>query len=208
MLAKRVSASVLVTTSHRPSQRLRSFVKDLAAVIPGAVRINRGKSSLRDLFYDALTVGARRVVIVSSWKGNPGSISVYEPVEGAEPGLRRILLIRLSGAVLRREIKGSVKRIGPASRAAVDASRLPGAVQYFVDSLSRGFLYNVVFGEKEYMGYEVVAVPVLRGEVLVLDFLCPNHSAVCGPRLKIVRVEDYESGFRFHRARAWLETTS
>ena len=198
---------IIVTTSHRPNQRLRSFAKDLAAVLPFAIKVNRGKSSLRDLFHDAVSLGARRVVIVSTWKGNPGTIRVYEPTETLETGLREVLHIRLRGATLRREIPGSVKIIHT-RRAAISIEGLPGTLQYIADSFTRGFLYKTVYSENEYQGYDVIAKPVFQGEAIRVEFICPSHRAPCGPVLRIIRIDDYDSGFRFHRARAWIETTS
>ena len=199
---------VIITTSHRPSQRLRSFAKDLAQVIPFSLKVNRGKSSFRDLAYDALSMGAEKIVVVSAWKGNPGSIHVYEPLSAPEPGLREVGYFRLRAAILRREIPGSAK-LSFVDRAGVSIEDLPPSLQYLADTFSRLFFYGIVFGREDYNKFSVIAKPFLQGEYIIVEYVCPSlNNRPCGPRLKIIRVEDYVSGFRFYRARAWIEKTS
>ena len=199
---------ILVTTSHRPTRRVRSFVNELTSILPYAIRVNRGKSSLQDLLYDAMAIGVQRVVVVSVWKGNPGSITVFEPVEAPEAMLKAVALIRLKSATLRREIPGSVKRL-LTRRAGIDVTELSPSLQYLADVFSNAFLYNIVFGEEEYKDYDVIAKASSSEDFIIINFYCYNaKEKVCGPRLKIVRVDDYVSGFRFHRNKAWIEKTS
>ena len=191
-------ARVLVTTSHRPSQRARSFAKDLAAVLPEAVRVNRGKSSLRDLFYDAVGYGAERVVVVGVWKGNPGLLRVYRVVvEPPEQGLRPLAEIYLSGVTLRREIPGSQK-IYSVRRLAVDAASAPKGYEELLDTLSKSLLAALVFEEERLERYEVAVRLEERGGSLTLSFYCTGTWRPCGPRLKLAKVVDHEAG-RTHR---------
>ncbi len=92
---------ILITTTRRPSRRTRSFVRDLYHVIPGAIRRNRGKMSLEDLNELALQLGAGRVLVVGTSKGNPSSLTFYEP---SLPVIRPLSIIYLKGVSLRREI--------------------------------------------------------------------------------------------------------
>ncbi len=101
---------ILITTTRRPSQRTRSFVRDLYHVIPNAIRRNRGKSSLEDLNRIALKLGAERVLIVGTKKGNPSSLYFFEP---APLTIKPISLIRLKGVTLRREM---TRRRAPPSK--------------------------------------------------------------------------------------------
>lgn len=72
-----IRGSVIVTTSHRPSRRTRSFARDLVETIPGAVKINRGKKSLKDLEAMMRTSGFKILLVVNTWKANPGRIDIY-----------------------------------------------------------------------------------------------------------------------------------
>ncbi len=189
---------ILVTTSHRPSQRVRSFVKDLASVLPRAVKVNRGKSTLRDLYYDAAGLGVKRVVVVSTWKGNPGTIWVYEPVDVPEPRLSLIASIRLRGVRLSRETPGAVRSRGARSLGVYPEG---GEEQRLVaDVLVRAFLARLLL-DPETPGFDVVAhispSPGLLGEVV---FRCSPEGRPCGPRMRLAGVVDYAAGIRLHRA--------
>ncbi|WP_131159729.1 Brix domain-containing protein [Aeropyrum pernix] len=92
---------ILVTTSRRPSPRVRSFVKDLSATIPGAFRFTRGHYSMEELAREAIIRGADRIVVVGERRGNPGIIRVYA-VEG--PGRPdNIVSFIVKGVSLSRE---------------------------------------------------------------------------------------------------------
>ncbi len=101
---------ILITTTRRPSQRTRSFVRDLYHVIPNAIRRNRGKTSLEDLNEIALKLGAERILIIGTERGNPSSLYFFEPTPLA---IRPISLIYLKGITLRREM---TKKKAPSSK--------------------------------------------------------------------------------------------
>ena len=77
-----MSPFFIVTTSRRPSRRVRRFCKELLYVIPNSVKVNRGKLSLDELYLKALELGGKRVILVSVLKGNPGVISFYDVNDG------------------------------------------------------------------------------------------------------------------------------
>ena len=68
---------ILLTTSRRPTRRIRTLLHDLASVIPGTTRINRGKLSLDRLAEEATGRGIEKVVIIDRWKGGPGRIRLF-----------------------------------------------------------------------------------------------------------------------------------
>ena len=189
---------IIVTTSHRPSQRVRSFVKDLVSVLPRAVRLTRGKATLRDLYYEAMGVGARRVVVVSTWKGNPGTVRVYEPVEPPGEGLRELLAIRLVGVKLSRERPGAQRSYGARVLGVLAPGQ--GELAGLADSLVRGFLARLVFSV-ETPGVDVVAViePGGPSAAAVVDFRCASTGRPCGPLMRLAGVVDRVSGYRLYR---------
>ena len=93
---------VIVTTSRRPNNRVRSLVKELCLTLPKAVKLNRGHLSMGELAREAMILGAERVLIVSSRKGNPGIIRIYS-VEPKEALLRNIVSFKVKGVSLARE---------------------------------------------------------------------------------------------------------
>ncbi|MGC9210228.1 MAG: Brix domain-containing protein [Acidilobus sp.] len=93
---------IIITTSHRPSRRTRSLVKDLEAVIDGSVRLTRGHLSFQELAAIARELGVTRVVMIFERKGNPGLIVSYAL---SDAGLSEVARIQLSGVTLRRELR-------------------------------------------------------------------------------------------------------
>ncbi|MFQ6075740.1 MAG: Brix domain-containing protein [Candidatus Bathyarchaeia archaeon] len=72
-----VESIILITTSRRPTQRVRSFFKDLERVIPGARRVNRGKLSMEGVAERVVELGGDRVILIERWKGGPGKVGLY-----------------------------------------------------------------------------------------------------------------------------------
>ncbi len=101
-----VIKKILITSSRRPNRRIRSFIKDLEDVLPGAVRITRGHKSMKELAFEAYSVGADRVVVVSDKRGNPGILRVYRVVKKGEVfDLKNIVSFIVKGVSLSRERK-------------------------------------------------------------------------------------------------------
>ena len=95
--------SLLITTSRRTSNRVRSFARDLSSVIPGSERFNRGGMSVTELTSRIRQSGAQAALVISIWRGNPGELIILSP-EGVE-----LFKLRLESALLRREIDSSNK---------------------------------------------------------------------------------------------------
>jgi len=91
----------LLTTSRRPTSRIRTFCRDLARSIPNVVRINRGKLSLDGIAEKALEFNADRVVIVGRWKGGPGKIELFKIGQGGLVPVPPIMYV--AGIKLQRE---------------------------------------------------------------------------------------------------------
>ncbi len=98
---------LLITTSRRTSNRVRSFARDLWSVLAGSERFNRGGMGLTELASRIRQSGAHAALIISIWRGNPGELTILSP-QGDE-----LVKLRLESALLRREIDSSNKgRVG------------------------------------------------------------------------------------------------
>ncbi|ESQ21906.1 MAG: putative exosome subunit/U3 small nucleolar ribonucleoprotein (snoRNP) component, contains IMP4 domain [uncultured Acidilobus sp. CIS] len=97
---------ILLTSSHRPSRRTRSFIKDLEATIYGAVRLTRGHLSMDELGVIARRLNVERLVILMERKGNPGIIVSFRP---EERGLVEVTRLPIVGVTLRRELRSRVQ---------------------------------------------------------------------------------------------------
>jgi U3 small nucleolar ribonucleoprotein protein IMP4 len=99
---------MLLTTSRRPTGRMRTFCRDLANSIPDVMRVNRGKMSLDGVAEKAIELEADRVVVVDRWHGGPGKINLFQI---SSTGLKPVPPLMLIGKIrLRREFKEGTRR--------------------------------------------------------------------------------------------------
>ncbi len=186
----------LVTTSHRPSQRMRSFVKDLASVLPGAVRVNRGKSTLYDLLLEAVERRLVRVLVVGGKRGNPSLVRVYRVV--AAPGEERLeplVSLVLGGVTLTRELR-SFSRVYNPRTLGIQVPRGPENLEHLADALYRALKARLVLDESRLDQYDIV-IRVRRGEKgFLVFFMSPATGRPCGPILRVSRLVDHEKGLR------------
>ena len=112
---------ILLTTSRRPTGRIRTFCRDLTNSIPDVVRVNRGKMSQDGVAEKAIELEADRVIIVDRWHGGPGRINLFDISSGLKPVSPLMLL---SGIRLRRELQEGTKRV-KSSVVTVDSKASP-----------------------------------------------------------------------------------
>ena len=93
----------VITTSRKPSQRTRSFVRDLVRVIPWSFHFTRGSCSLKDLAEELENLGIVRLLILHEKKGNPSLMKFYKLVDGQLN--ERDYRVRIKGISLARELK-------------------------------------------------------------------------------------------------------
>jgi rRNA maturation protein Rpf1 len=95
---------ILLTTSRRPTGRIRTLCRDLANSIPDILRINRGKMSLDGVAEKAIELNADRIIMIDRWHGGPGKILLSQILSNNFTAIPPIML--LSGSVLRRDLQG------------------------------------------------------------------------------------------------------
>lgn len=93
----------LITTSHRPARRTRTLCNDLARVIPGTIRVNRGKMSIHDLALRTIESDTKVAIIIDTFRGNPSKVSFLSVTSKGYRIVPPALL--LGKVVLRREIE-------------------------------------------------------------------------------------------------------
>lgn len=99
---------ILLTTSRRPTGRIRSFCRDLVYSIPDVLRVNRGKLSLDGVAEKALELEADKVMVVDRWRDGFGQISLFSV---SSTGLVPVApILYLSNVCLRRELTNATKR--------------------------------------------------------------------------------------------------
>lgn len=95
--------SLLITTSRKTSNRVRSFARDLWMVLHGTERFNRGGMGLTELVARVRQSGANAALVISMWKGNP-SLLTFTTSNGKE-----VLSIKIESGKLIREVNPSKK---------------------------------------------------------------------------------------------------
>jgi len=95
----------VITTSRKPSQRTRSFIRDLVRVIPWSFHFTRGSCSLRDLAAELASLGINRLMIIHEKKGNPSLAKFYKLVDNSL--VERDYRVRIKGIALTRELHRS-----------------------------------------------------------------------------------------------------
>ncbi len=104
---------ILITTSHKPSPRTRSFVKDLASIIPYSKTLTRGKKTLDELAVEAHRYRCKYFIVVGERRGNPSLIRIYMiDYTGRYPKPVHTASIILRGVTLSRENPEAIKTYG------------------------------------------------------------------------------------------------
>jgi len=96
---------LLITTSRKTSNRVRSFARDLWTVLPNTERFNRGGQGLSEIAARVRQTGAHAALIISMWKGNPSILSFTSSSE------EELASIKVEMAMLRREVNAAKKKI-------------------------------------------------------------------------------------------------
>ena len=175
---------ILLTTSRRPTRRIRTFCKDFSHGIPNVTRINRGKLSLEGLAEKALELGADGVVIVDRWKGGPGKIEFFKVKEGKLQPTPPMIYVR--GVKLRREFGTMPRGRRIKSTAILALPEAPPEVIRLREAFSEFFHIPVIHADEEKRRFsalmEIKTNPA--GEIVVTFRLLPENVEV-GPMMRI-----------------------
>lgn len=94
---------IAIGSTRKPTDRIRSFIKELTHVIPNAVRLTRGKQGFAEFCEEATSAGASRFLLVGAWHGNPGRLVFLQQKTG-EGWVFQPPTILLKSATLLREL--------------------------------------------------------------------------------------------------------
>ncbi|MFX1562527.1 MAG: hypothetical protein ACFFDP_04390 [Promethearchaeota archaeon] len=72
---------IVIGSTRKPTQRVRSFIRELDRVIPQSTRLTRGKQGIADFCEAARDIGASRILLVGSFHGNPGRLGFLHLVQ-------------------------------------------------------------------------------------------------------------------------------
>ncbi len=175
---------ILLTTSRRPIERIRTFCRDLACSIPDVVRVNRGKMSLDGVGEKAIELDADKIIIVDRWHGGPGKISLFQISNGLKPVMPTMLV---SNIRLKRELNERTSRI---SASAITLSpNIPSELKEAAECLSKFLslpllsLDNAVEVHRASLHFSVDSSPKLKATFMLL-----GQMVEIGPRLTLSRL--------------------
>ena len=176
---------ILLTTSRRPTRKIRTLCHDLARSVPNVVRINRGKLSLDGIAERALELNADRVIVVDRWKGGPGKIKLFR-VEPA--GLTSVSpLVYFAGIRLQREFGAEAKAVR--LLAVTTAPESSPEITKFAENLSNFLDFPLASIEKAVSDYKASmhVIHNASGRIQITFMLLPQMIEI-GPRITISRV--------------------
>lgn len=180
---------ILLTTSHRPTRRVRSLCNDLACLIPGLIKVNRGKMSLLEVAERTLQLGANKFIVIDRWMGGPGRIRLFKITNGGfEEKPPRIYI---SGVKLRREFRKLSERVKERINLLfLEVNEIiDQRIEKFSTELSEFLELPMLKSGIEALNYEA-CMRVSIGEdcwAYISFFLLPGNVEV-GPRIKISHV--------------------
>ncbi|HDN76142.1 MAG TPA: hypothetical protein ENG05_03335 [Acidilobales archaeon] len=174
---------LIITTSREPSRRTRSFVKDLVQTIPHAEKVNRGKATLIDLKNLIIRKGAYGLIMVLEKKANPSALVFYIP---AEDTIKRLLMIRIRGIRLSREISDYQRPLGIRELVIRPSSIPEGLPSEVGNALIDMFKPKIYSGEPPPRSIEIV----LTGskDEAEISFICTSSGKYCGPIIRAFKV--------------------
>lgn len=176
---------ILITTSRRPTRRVRTFVKELERMIPSSTRLSRGRSSFYKLFDIMIEKGADKLIVIDVWKGNPGRIHFFSLEDSR---LERKAVIWIGSLSLQLDIKernwakSLDLRIGTDALGDPTVERLS---QFLRSFLKEGFLVP----RKE--GIDVDLVLCKRAGELMIEFVDSKSEKVLRPTIGVKKVIFY-----------------
>lgn len=171
---------ILISTSHRPSPRTRSFIKDLVSVLPYTKKVNRGHKKLIELAIEAKQYGLHYVMIITERYGNPGYVNIYEIADDISCRLVKVATLVIGGVRLTRE-NPNVSRTYGASRVVIDFSKCITNDCFFIADLLIK-VFNKIISDKA----ELI---IKLEEQKYIELKCFNiHGNPVGPVIRISRV--------------------
>ncbi|RDD43801.1 U3 small nucleolar ribonucleoprotein IMP4 [Trichoplax sp. H2] len=99
--------SIMITTSHEPSSKLKQFAKEMKLIFPNCQRMNRGNHVLSELIQACRANNVTDLIIVHEHRGQPDGMIVSHLPYGPTA------YFTLSNVVMRHDIEN----IGPMSEA-------------------------------------------------------------------------------------------
>jgi len=179
---------ILFSTSRNPSRRTRTLIKDLTWVFPRASRIPRGTKNIYELAATALAARASSLVVVSTRKGNPRTISIYRVTE--QKYYQLPLELSLTGVKLRNEFsKKTPSR--PNELLILPKEPLSSRGQQLCEMVSQIFRLPIL-DHQQPVGKTSIIMRIDEPDIIRITFTYGASTTEVGPQLRIGKVNFFE----------------
>jgi hypothetical protein len=171
---------IAIGTTRKPTQRIRSFIKELTRVIPGSIRISRGKQGFAEFCETAYDLGATRILLVGAFHGNPGRIGFLRYFDNAWEFFPPTIIIK--SVQLLREGQHSPPRGVKQLVILPDTSYDQNKATMLAETL------NVPSLPRETLPGSSSQTAVLRvaiSQYRAMDFVSPDETKLVGPAMKV-----------------------
>ena len=176
---------ILLTTSRRPTGRMRTLCRDLANSIPYVVRVNRGKMSLDEVAERAIEFEADRIVLVERWRGGPGKINLFQASSTGLNSIPPSMLI--SGVRLRREFEEGTRHAR--SSVVTVEPKDPSELEEVAGHLSKYFGLPVLSLDEASESHRVsMHLSFDPSRRLQITFLLLSRTVEIGPRITLSKL--------------------
>lgn len=180
---------ILITTSHRPTRRVRSLCNDLVRSIPGLFRVNRGKMSLIEVAEKVAQMNSDRFIVIDRWKGGPGRIRLFKITN--EEFREYPPRLYISGVKLRREFNIPSEWIRERTRLLfLEKDKKESLeIEEFKLAISDFFRVPILERGAETLGYDAyMSINTSEDCWAVLSFFRLPSGMEIGPRIKISHI--------------------
>jgi len=180
---------ILLTTSRRPTSRIRSFCHDLVGCLSNIVRVNRGKLNIDGITEKALEIGADRIVIVDRWKGGLGKIQFFLVKETNLTPVPPSIYIK--SIKLRREFATKTKSIQ--SFVVTTSSERSPRNKKVAESLAHFFNIPMLSVDQDVSRYSAsMHVSTNTSSLTMITFVLLPEFVEIGPRISVAKVTHFD----------------
>jgi rRNA maturation protein Rpf1 len=164
-------------------------------VIPGAIKVNRGKMSIKDVAAKTLELNANVAIIVSVYRGNPGKIWFLHVTENSYQWIPPDIL--LAGVKLQREF-GRIKIPTPHKLAIMVSKEAEEEQKKLAEALSKILESPLIYGSPnrknnltkyQTKGFDIILYidhdPQFKA---ALKFIQTENTREIGPRIRIKKM--------------------
>lgn len=164
---------VLISTSLRPTPRIRTFCKDLTSTSLIFQYIARGKMNIPALFGRAFAFSASKIWLVFSKHGNPSAISFYVL---EDLNFKKIGEIFIKGVSLKRELKNISSKSRKNKYIFVSPPEYEELHGLYL--LIKNALPEIIDKDEPF-----TELKIIKDKSIILNFIDSETNLLCGPKI-------------------------